>query len=62
MGLRQKSEGDGEAEEDADEMDLVMRVFANELLTLPEELSKRYLFRGLLGYGGNGFVGEAVDR
>ncbi|KAJ3036686.1 hypothetical protein HK097_003771, partial [Rhizophlyctis rosea] len=48
--------------EELQEMDHVMRIFASALQTLPAELSQRYLFRGLLGYGGNGFVGEAVDR
>ena len=48
--------------EELQEMDHVMRTFAKALQTLPAELSQRYLFRGLLGYGGNGFVGEAVDR
>ncbi|KAJ3045725.1 hypothetical protein HDV00_007851 [Rhizophlyctis rosea] len=52
---------DKDAEELA-EMDHVMIIFANALQMIPLELSQRYLFRGLLGYGGNGFVGEAVNR
>ncbi|KNC99182.1 CAMK/CAMKL protein kinase [Spizellomyces punctatus DAOM BR117] len=45
-----------------DEVDNVMRVFAQTINTLPQELSNRYLFTGLLGYGGNGFVADALDR
>ncbi|KAJ3019145.1 hypothetical protein HKX48_002336 [Thoreauomyces humboldtii] len=45
-----------------DEVDNVMRVFARVLATIPQDLSARYLFVGLLGYGGNGFIAAALDR
>ncbi|KAI9091742.1 hypothetical protein DFS34DRAFT_634742 [Phlyctochytrium arcticum] len=50
------------AENVYDEVDNVMQVFAKVLEKLPKDLSDRYLFTGLLGYGGNGFVAEALDR
>jgi hypothetical protein len=46
----------------ASEIEHVMSVFAEALRKLPDELSQAYVFTGLLGYGGNGFVGEAVSR
>ncbi|KAI8919240.1 hypothetical protein DFJ77DRAFT_453496 [Powellomyces hirtus] len=45
-----------------EEVDNVMHVLAKVLLNLPRELSAQYLFTGLLGYGGNGFVAAALDR
>ncbi|KAI8592906.1 kinase-like domain-containing protein [Geranomyces variabilis] len=39
-----------------------MQVFAKVLETIPPELSAQYLFTGLLGYGGNGFIAGALDR
>ncbi|KAJ3174178.1 hypothetical protein HDU88_000146 [Geranomyces variabilis] len=44
------------------EVDNVMQVFAKVLETIPPELSAQYLFTGLLGYGGNGFIAGALDR
>ncbi|KAJ3160336.1 hypothetical protein HDU86_000670 [Geranomyces michiganensis] len=45
-----------------DEVDNVMHVFAKVLETIPVELSAQYLFTGLIGYGGNGFIAGALDR
>ena len=44
------------------ELNNVMEVFAQSLKNLPERLNQLYLFIGLLGYGGNGFIGEAKNR
>ncbi|KAJ3416606.1 hypothetical protein HDV05_000888 [Chytridiales sp. JEL 0842] len=41
------------------ELEGVMALFRSSLETLPEEMKLMYVFVGLLGYGGNGFVTEA---
>jgi hypothetical protein len=43
------------------EMDYIMKLFEESLERLPTEMQQRYQFVGLLGYGGNGFVADALD-
>ncbi|KAI8846485.1 hypothetical protein BC829DRAFT_265162 [Chytridium lagenaria] len=44
------------------EMETIMKMFAEALKGLPEPMLTRYQFKGLLGYGGNGFVADCVDN
>ncbi|KAJ3212965.1 Protein kinase [Dinochytrium kinnereticum] len=43
------------------EMETIMKSFTDALKGLPEPMTSRYRFKGLLGYGGNGFVADGVD-
>jgi hypothetical protein len=45
-----------------DEMSLVLKRFQKALRRVPAPLAQRYQFSALLGWGGNGFVAEAIDR
>ncbi|KAI9206729.1 uncharacterized protein BJ171DRAFT_440235 [Polychytrium aggregatum] len=44
------------------ELNSVMAVLNKTIQELPPDFSELYLFVGLLGYGGNGFVAEATER
>ncbi|KAJ3104026.1 hypothetical protein HDU97_009573 [Phlyctochytrium planicorne] len=45
-----------------EEMDIIMKRFAEAVRGLPEPMPSRYQFKGLLGYGGNGFVADGIDN